>query len=150
MGVAFKLSAVCDGSGCGLCVCTYMSVEKLMRSIGTSLDREWGGRGWVLMNCLLLICVSTLFVITYSHLSLSLSLSLSLLSLSLTAIAIKESAHVGDKASKRLGKGVDDLGTLQTKQSLLPSLNASLPPSLPFYFHFSLTFSFNLYSLSSF
>ena len=26
------------------------------------------------------------------------------------AIAIKESAHVGDKSSKRLAKGVDDLG----------------------------------------
>ena len=28
------------------------------------------------------------------------------------AIAIKESAHVGDKAQKRLAKGVDDLGTV--------------------------------------
>lgn len=26
------------------------------------------------------------------------------------AIAIKESVHVGDKASKRLARGVDDLG----------------------------------------
>lgn len=29
------------------------------------------------------------------------------------AIAIKESAHVGDKNSKRLAKGVDDLGELE-------------------------------------
>ena len=33
-----------------------------------------------------------------------------LLALPLVAIAIKESAHVGDKNSKRLGRGVDDLG----------------------------------------
>ena len=78
------------------------------------------------MNCLLLLCVN---FICYHLLPPPLSLSLSL-SLSLTAIAIKESAHVGDKASKRLGKGVDDLGTLQTKQSLLPSPNVSLPPSI--------------------
>ena len=31
-------------------------------------------------------------------------------SLLLAAIAIKESAHVGDKNAKRLARGVDDLG----------------------------------------
>ena len=33
-------------------------------------------------------------------------------SFSLPAIAIKESAHVGDKTQKRLAKGIDDLGKL--------------------------------------
>ena len=32
------------------------------------------------------------------------------------AIAIKESAHVGDMSSKRLGKGVDDLGEFMNER----------------------------------